>query len=161
MITAPFLIRKFAMEKQESAQKRIEYLLNNRVDEKSKSHFATTKKGISVLVAVKYFPFEIELFDIETAHEFTGRSLVLWASQRDDALFIQDIQGGKSFGHGELAMSYLIDYAKVNSYKFITGELALCDIETHKERLYAFYTKFGFEIDFGDGTNFGMIKKTL
>ena len=48
-------------------------------------------------------------------------------------------------GIGTMMMNELIDYAKMNNYHEIRGELSTVDNE-HKDRLHHFYRKFGFEI---------------
>lgn len=141
------LIKK-ELELEQEKHKRIKYLLNNRIDKKSTVQIATTKKNVLVLLAIKEYPFQIEVFDLITLHYSFNRVLVLWGYKRDKSFFIQDIQGGQSLGHGELAIDYLIKHAKNKHYESITGELAECDVKDHKERLIHFYTKFGFILQF-------------
>lgn len=48
-------------------------------------------------------------------------------------------------GYGSVMMKELIEYSKKNEYTQINGWLSKVDYN-HKERLYHFYQKFGFEI---------------
>ena len=54
-------------------------------------------------------------------------------------------------GYGTLMMSELLNFAKENNYKKITGNISNVDNNTewdphHRERLIHFYKKFGFKI---------------
>lgn len=58
---------------------------------------------------------------------------------------IHDNQKDYNKGYGSAMMQKLIEYAKENGYSRIYGNLSDVDIG-HKDRLYHFYEKFGFEI---------------
>lgn len=59
---------------------------------------------------------------------------------------ISDIECQKSNrGYGSIMMKELVKYARQNEFKQINGWLSKVDYD-HKERLYHFYQKFGFEI---------------
>ena len=58
---------------------------------------------------------------------------------------IHDNKKKYSKGYGTAMMKTLIEYAKENGYSRIYGNLSDVDIG-HKDRLYHFYDKFGFEI---------------
>ena len=49
-------------------------------------------------------------------------------------------------GYGSQMMTKLIAYAEKNGFKRIWGNLSNVDMD-HKERLYHFYEKFGFDIE--------------
>ena len=49
-------------------------------------------------------------------------------------------------GYGSQMMRELVSYAKQNGFKRIWGNLSSVDMD-HKERLYHFYEKFGFDIE--------------
>lgn len=58
---------------------------------------------------------------------------------------IHDKQKNYNKGYGSAMMQKLIEYAKENGYSRLYGNLSDVDIG-HKDRLYHFYEKFGFEI---------------
>ncbi len=58
---------------------------------------------------------------------------------------IHDNQKKYNKGYGSAMMQKLIEYSKENGYSRLYGNLSDVDIG-HKERLYHFYKKFGFEI---------------
>lgn len=64
-------------------------------------------------------------------------------------------------GYGSIVMKQLIKFAKYMNVSYISGELSFRDFGTsddnetkreNRERLYHFYTKFGFEIDAKNNT---------
>lgn len=66
-------------------------------------------------------------------------------------------------GYGSQMMRELISYAEKNGFKRIWGNLSNVDMD-HKERLYHFYEKFGFDIEEYDelrGCDVGKIEKLL
>lgn len=66
-------------------------------------------------------------------------------------------------GYGSQMMRELISYAEQNSFKRIWGNLSNVDMD-HKERLYHFYQKFGFDIEEYEemqGCDVGRIEKLL
>lgn len=64
-------------------------------------------------------------------------------------------------GYGSLMMAKLIEFAKVHDFRGINGWLSYVDYD-HKERLYHFYQKFGFEIiQSKEGMKFADIKLEL
>lgn len=66
--------------------------------------------------------------------------------KRTERITIGDIQCKKNNkGYGSAMMLALIDYAKQNEIECIEGWLSSVDGD-HRERLYHFYQKFGFEI---------------
>jgi hypothetical protein len=142
--------------------KRIEYLLNDRVHESSKYLVEKTKKEIEVLTSINkkgsFNDIEIEIFDLTCYQHNESRELVLWGQRRDKAIFIQDIQGGHNYGHGELALNHLFKIAKDEGFDKIEGNLSHDDYD-HIDRLYAFYEKMGFEIIKDDIDNQRIIKK--
>ena len=69
--------------------------------------------------------------------------------ESDSTILIGDIIHGneKNYnkGYGSAMMQKLVEYAKENSYSLLYGNLSDIDIG-HRDRLYHFYKKFGFEI---------------
>lgn len=64
-------------------------------------------------------------------------------------------------GYGSVMMKELLNYARQNGFMYIDGWLSEVDYD-HKERLYHFYQKFGFEIiQNQDGNKFADIKLKL
>lgn len=64
-------------------------------------------------------------------------------------------------GYGSLMMEKLIEFARGKQYDYIEGWLSKVDCD-HKERLYYFYRKFGFEIiSHDEGMKFADIKLYL
>ncbi len=64
-------------------------------------------------------------------------------------------------GYGSIMMEKLIEYARENEFLCIHGWLSEVDYD-HKERLYHFYQKFGFEIiPDKEGLKFADIKLEL
>ncbi len=131
-------------------QKRIEYLLNQKVKKNTCCVLEQTAKGVEVMSVVGTFDYsgqvEIEIFDLIAPTHNTNRQLVLWArKEAGNLLYIQDIQGGVSKGHGEVAMHHLIEVAGKELIKKIHGKLSPVDFG-HLDRLQAFYQKMNFEI---------------
>ena len=146
------LLNKINFEKQRFD--RIKFLLNTRVHTKSKCFIEETKKEYNILTAINETrtEFEIEIFDLDNIEYNSNRTLVLWAKKREYEIYIQDVQGGNGYGHGEIAMNHLFKHAKNNSIPRIVGNLSSDDYD-HKERLLAYYTKLGFEIEDGNKGN--------
>ncbi|UVI27592.1 GNAT family N-acetyltransferase [Paenibacillus spongiae] len=81
--------------------------------------------------------------------------------QNDLAMFIQKkpqehalrllyirILGDKiNNGYGNIMMNQLLDTARQNHFDYIDGHMQEAEHKEHDERLYHFYTKFGFKID--------------
>ena len=87
--------------------------------------------------------------------------------ESDSTILIGDIihDNKKKYnkGYGSAMMQKLIEYAKENGYSHLYGNLSDVDIG-HKDRLYHFYDKFGFEIteyDEYQNNYFGMIEKII
>ena len=75
---------------------------------------------------------------------------------------ISDIECQKNNrGYGSVIMKELIEYARQNEFTHINGWLSKVDYD-HRERLYHFYQKFGFEIIQNEkGMKFADIKLEL
>ena len=128
--------------------KRLTYLLNDRIRNRKNLRIEKTAKGTDILTTLNWENNEIEIFDIKCEHFADYRSLVLWYQKPDPhTIHIVGIEGGKGSGHGSVAMTHLLDFAKENGIKRITGNLTTSDIDDHKERLFRFYEKHGFSID--------------
>ncbi len=87
--------------------------------------------------------------------------------ESDSTILIGDIihDNKKKYNkdYGSAMMQKLIEYAKENGYSRIYGNLSDVDIG-HKDRLYHFYDKFGFEItEYPEKRDcyFGMIEMKL
>ena len=66
-----------------------------------------------------------------------------------------------NYGYGSLMMKEIIKYSHQNNISYLDGCLSNIDYG-HKERLYHFYRKFGFEIvENKDGIKFADIKLIL
>jgi hypothetical protein len=61
-------------------------------------------------------------------------------------LYIDDIQATGHYGMGSLLMEGLLLYARQKGIQDIWGDLQPTDMRDHKERLFAFYQKYGFKI---------------
>jgi len=149
--------------------KRIEYLIKENPE--TTYSIEKTKKGFNVLIFIKEtnIYINIKVFDIDGVSYNRAKTLELKAEVRcieiidkTYEIFINDIQGGsrKRHGHGTCAMNHLISYAKKNNIKRITGKLSNVDFG-HKERLFAFYRKFGFTISLNDKGDEEKIEKKL
>lgn len=155
--------KNLVLEKEQLSQhnqiERIKYLINDRTTFSNNITIQKTSKNVPVLVAVNLINFEIEIFDLITENSRQNRAIVLWAQKNQNILHIQDIQGGRNLGHGSVAMKILIKYAVDNGIEKITGNLSQVDYD-HKDRLIAFYEKFGFLVEYYDDKN-GKIVKTI
>lgn len=140
---------------------RIKWLLNNRVENNAKCLIEQTKKGLNILTAenIDNENYQIEIFDIDNVDTISRRSLILYASNKEGEIFIDDIQGGSSNGHGEVAMKHLIEFAKKENKGKITGNLSYVDLD-HKDRLIVFYEKMGFNVNYESDGN-GTLEKKL
>ena len=83
------------------------------------------------------------------SHRYVGR-IVCSIDNEKRCINLSDIYCYKiSKGYGSAMMIALISYARSNNYTTIDGWLSRVDYG-HKERLYHFYKKFGFEISPND-----------
>ncbi len=140
---------------------KLKSMLDNQSDN-DKCFVEKTKKGLYVFTFINESKHEIRIFDFDSIANNEKGSLVLFFRDDGDSFFIQNIQGGKSQGHGELAVLHLIELAKKEGKEFINGQLSYIDIEKHKDRLDAFYTKMGFEIQYSvDGSSADIKRKIL
>lgn len=152
---------KEELEKEKIKNERILFLVNDKAKWSDKIIIEKTHKGVLVMLLIKNFPFEIWMYDIDNSDIYERNSLLVYTTPMSDFLFIKDIQGGNSFGHGTLAMKYIIEHAKEKKYTSIKGKLSKTDID-HKERLFYFYKKHGFTIELeNSGLDFGSIIKIL
>lgn len=78
-----------------------------------------------------------------------------------DTMEIIDVTASGHKGQGSILMECLLYYAQKHKVHKIWGELAPCDLNDHRERLYGFYKKFGFEIIEEEGTEVEHIEKIL
>lgn len=137
--------------------KRIKFLLNNRITDNNIYLIEKTKKDLNVLTKINKCKYKIEIFDLDNMNYNADRTLVLFARIIDEDFFIDDIQGGKGNGHGELAMTHLIDFAQKLGLKTIRGKLSYVDY-SHGDRLKAFYKKMEFSINYKPDGNGSIIR---
>lgn len=103
----------------------------------------------------KELKYDIELYKEGNYISVTAKNkkgvlsrMVCVYKEDDNAIYICDIRMETQYrnkGIGSRMMERLIDYAKNNNIKKITGSLSKVDNE-HKERLFHYYKKFGYEI---------------
>lgn len=138
---------------------RIKYLINNNSVQANKIILEETTKGVEILTVItKRNRFiDILIYDIGEVKYDEKETLKLYAKDMDSAINIQDILGGCSKGHGECAVNHLIEYSKEINKKRITGWLSPVDFD-HKDRLFAFYRKLGFDISIDEDGNSGSIE---
>ena len=123
---------------------RLSYLVNERCRNAS-IRITETHKGVGVLVSYSEKEKEFEIFDLGVNFSREDRKLVLWWQYRERGVYLIDIQGGASCGHGTLALDILKSCASEMNIKTIYGRLAVADWH-NRERQLAFYRKNGFEI---------------
>lgn len=149
------------LKNEELKNERIQFLINNNMLGVNELQIEKTDKGVLTLVKIKHNPIEILIYNVDVDNVYEKHTLLVYTSSFGESLRIKDIQGGNSFGHGSLAMKHLFKLAKEKGFKSITGDLSYTDFE-HKDRLFHFYEKHGFEIKLFDNRNyFGSIKKEL
>lgn len=107
------------------------------------------------------------LLMIKLYRNHTREARIQCVIESDSTILIGDIihdsQRKYNKGYGSAMMIKLIEYAKENGYSRLYGNLSVVDLN-HKDRLYHFYRKFGFEITEYPEINdcyFGMIEKIL
>lgn len=132
--------------------RRLQYLVNRFGGCSYDIKVDQTSKGVNVLVVVNPEEFEAQVFDLDSREYNQPRVLVLWATRTiDHSVFIDDIQGGSSRGHGTLAMERLLSSATQWGSTRVFGRLSPVDFN-HIDRLVAFYKKFEFDIDLENRT---------
>ncbi|MGO1245553.1 MAG: hypothetical protein ACTMH4_15845 [Sphingobacterium sp.] len=122
----------------------IENLCNNK-----KISLLKTKKDIEVVVDYDIDGGQIKVFDIKTYSRYCRWKLVLWWVLEDSekTIKINDIQGGNRNGHGELALSLLIDWGIKNKKEKIYGYLSDSD-RYREEAILSFYSKLDFKLTY-------------
>lgn len=88
-----------------------------------------------------------EIIIIKIYHPILRRNSNLRAiKHNNECIEICDIQAAiNNIGDGTALVNKLIDYAKINNFKTITGWISDAD-KDHLERLNYFYKKLGFKI---------------
>ncbi|MGN1303505.1 MAG: GNAT family N-acetyltransferase [Oscillospiraceae bacterium] len=107
------------------------------------------------------------LLMIKLYRNHTREARIQCVIESDSTILIGDIihdsERKHNKGYGSAMMSKLIEYATENGYSRLYGNLSDVDLD-HKDRLYHFYKKFGFEItEYPKKKDcyFGMIEKIL
>jgi hypothetical protein len=143
---------------------RIEFIINRCLVGNNELKYCRTSKDVPVILSFSYpktiKKIDIAIYDIDTSNLFKGHSLILYAQIIDkEMIFIEDILGGESKGHGKLAMLTLIEFAQENHFKIIRGKIKQND-KNHHDRLKFFYESLGFDFVVDDTHN-GFIQKIL
>lgn len=110
--------------------------------------FQKTDKDVDVVVLVtevNNMKFDIRVFN---EADFSHWKIWLQSSRvNENDIYIWDIQGGDSKGHGSLLLQTLLKLAKEKKITKITGKLAYIDLKSHKEKLIHFYKKNGASVE--------------
>jgi hypothetical protein len=143
---------------------RIEYIINDCLVGSNELKQCFTSKEVPVILSfIKWEntrKIDIRIYDINVSNVYEGHSLLLNAIIRDDeTIYIEDILGGKSKGHGKLAMQRLFEFAKKNHFKIVRGIISQGD-KNHHDRLKFFYESLGFDFVVDDTHN-GFIQKII
>lgn len=154
---------KEELSKERSTIERIQLLLNENSYKVEQIRIGKTNRGALSMIFIKKSSNTkyIYIYDIENTDKYDLSIIDVIMTGRGDTMHIDDIRGGKSLGHGSLAMKYILEIAKEQNYRLITGWL--CDDDkNHKERLLYFYKKHGFTITLEDkGNYFGSIIRVI
>lgn len=151
------------LDRERSIIERIQFLLNENSYKANQIRIEKTSKRVLSMIFIKKSSNtkEIIIYDIESTEIYDNPIITAFMTGRGDTLHIDDIQGGKSLGHCSLAMKYILEIAKEQNYKLITGRLSNDD-KNHKESLLHFYKKHGFTITLEDkGNYFGSIIRVI
>lgn len=147
--------------------KRIQFLLNKKARDGSYSLLEYTEKGILSLTFIKkdISEINIEIFSIDDEYYSRNRAIFLWAKKvnlKESIMSLESIEGGRSKGHGNIAMKHFLNYCKEQEQdiKTIQGEIGTADYG-HIDRLKSFYGKFGFEVTVNDEKKNGSFRKLL
>lgn len=116
------------------------------------------KKKVNVIVSIEG---QLLAIDAIKGSKAVGRMLCI-IHKESNSITISDIDCKRNNnGYGSLMIQQLVEYSYQNNMSYIDGWLSDVDYE-HKERLYHFYRKFGFEIvPNRDGMKFADIKLIL
>ncbi len=100
--------------------------------------------------------FRCIIYDLDNTAIHEGWMLQLDVEERAEEFFIRDIQGGKSLGHGEIAMDLFFQHLEkrnikrlsegLDKAKRIWGKLSPVD-KDRRDRQRSYYTKMGFDFD--------------
>lgn len=86
---------------------------------------------------------------VKCIHSPLGYAKITCIAESNSTILIGDIIHSDSLpcnqGYGSLMMNELLKYARECGYTHLYGNLSEVDLD-HKERLFHFYQKFGFEI---------------
>ena len=143
---------------------RIEYIINDCLVGSNELKQCFTNKEVPVILSFSHSKtirrINIAIYDIDTSNLFKQHSLILYAQMVDkEMIFIEDILGGESKGHGKLAMQRLFEFAKKNHFKIVRGIISQGD-KNHHDRLKFFYESLGFDFVVDDTHN-GFIQKII
>lgn len=127
------------------------YKIINKINEGKNITLMKTPKDIDTVVLENFNLKQIEFYDLDAEFLFGRRVLIIsWSEQNDKhpkTIYIDSIEGGCRMGHGELALSLLIEWGITNNFTKIWGELSNVDRANEKE-LIAFYSKKNFKISY-------------
>lgn len=86
---------------------------------------------------------------VKCVHPPLGHAKITCVAESTSIILIGDIEHSDSLpynqGYGTLMMNELIKYAREHGYTHLYGNLSEVDND-HRDRLFYFYQKFGFEI---------------
>ena len=121
-----------------------------------------TSKGEEVFVAYRFgIQIEIDVYRINT-HLYDGYAMTLFATRHEkNKVFIHDITGRKLKGYGSIIIERLLDYARKEHIKEISGEFSSLDLANHKELLLRFYSKFGAICSINESNTGGVVELRL
>lgn len=110
---------------------------------------------------------EVPCIWVKCIHPPLGYARINCVTESDSTILIGDIVHSDSLpynnGYGTLMMNELIKYAREHGYTHLYGNLSEVDND-HRDRLFHFYQKFGFEITIypeSKGLMFGRIDLDL
>lgn len=128
--------------------------------------FEKTHKNAEIIIQYYFFylmfksSIDIRVWGIKN-YNSCNQDLLLYAYFSDDneTVVIENITGPRevNLGYGESAIKKLIDISKEKGFKKIIGNLEYVDINDHKDRLFHFYNKLGFETQINTSGNKGKI----
>ncbi len=86
---------------------------------------------------------------VKCVHSPLGHAKISCVAESTSTILIGDIEHSDSLpynqGYGTLMMNELIQYAREHGHTHLYGNLSEVDND-HRDRLFHFYQKFGFEI---------------
>lgn len=146
------MLKRFFDSFEKWKQRKIDFIELDSIEEREvvleKARYHNNKMIVTYISLGHILNFKIYHFP-------KGRS-ILKAVDHGEFITIGDIECVKNNkGYGSIMLEELIEYAKEKEKEYIDGWLSQSDVKDHKERLLAFYKKFGFEItdDYSSNSN--------